>query len=346
MKKTKISLSFLALVFAIATTAFGQDRMVINLADNSRDTTMLSLIQRITFDGDDMLLKTTTSTEKHYSFEDIESITFLEPVFCNPVNDLVSEKIGTNAIRLNWSKPEGSSQVEGFSIFRNDQLQNEELLMETFYLDDNLPDGEYEYYLLTYYENSCVSDTSNHAIEVILEPVFCDPVNDLVSEKIGTNAIRLNWSKPEGNSQVEGFSIFRNDQLQNEELFVETSYIDDDLLAGVYEYYVIVHCSSDNISDISNRVTETITVGIREMSQSEDIVLYPNPTTGELRVMSEELRIERVEIFDVYGRKLSSNHLIISSSHQKIDISHLTSGIYFIKIETDNGSVTKKIIKN
>ena len=82
-----------------------------------------------------------------------------------------------------------------------------------------------------------------------------------------------------------------------------------------------------------------------EKSALENITIYPNPTTGELQVTSYELQVTNVEIFDVYGRKLSSHHLITLSSHRKIDISHLNSGIYFVKISTVAGEVIKKIIK-
>jgi len=38
-------------------------------------------------------------------------------------------------------------------------------------------------------------------------------------------------------------------------------------------------------------------------------------------------------------------HLITPSSNQKIDLSHLTSGIYFVKVTTAQGEVIKKVIK-
>jgi subtilisin family serine protease len=87
----------------------------------------------------------------------------------------------------------------------------------------------------------------------------------------------------------------------------------------------------------------------------ENIKLVPNPTTGELTItnrspvrgkLSEanyELEITSIEVFDVYGRKL--NHLFISSSNPKIDISNLYSGIYFIKIVTEHGEIVKKVVK-
>jgi M6 family metalloprotease-like protein len=89
-----------------------------------------------------------------------------------------------------------------------------------------------------------------------------------------------------------------------------------------------------------------INLGINDAHNEQNIVIYPNPTMGQLTIRNYELGITDVEIFDVYGRKLSSNHHIISSSHQKIDISHLSAGIYFVKVKTETGEVTQKVIKN
>jgi hypothetical protein len=75
-------------------------------------------------------------------------------------------------------------------------------------------------------------------------------------------------------------------------------------------------------------------------------MIAPNPTTGELRVTSYELRVTSIEVFDVFGRNVSSHHLIPSSSHQ-INVSHLPSGIYFVRILKENNTFeTHKVIKN
>jgi len=87
-------------------------------------------------------------------------------------------------------------------------------------------------------------------------------------------------------------------------------------------------------------------IGIKENDLDNKINIYPNPTTGELRIENGELRIKDVEVFDVYGRKISSHHLITSSSNHLINISHLPAGIYFVKITTDKGIITKKLIKH
>jgi len=53
---------------------------VINLVDNSSVTVAFSNIQKITFDSDNLLLKTTTGTENSYLLDNIVSITFIDDV--------------------------------------------------------------------------------------------------------------------------------------------------------------------------------------------------------------------------------------------------------------------------
>ena len=77
----------------------------------------------------------------------------------------------------------------------------------------------------------------------------------------------------------------------------------------------------------------------------ENITIHPNPTTGELQVTSYGLQIDNIEIRDAFGRIVSSHHLMTPSSHHKIDISYLNSGVYFVKIITKQGEVVKKVVK-
>ena len=70
-------------------------------------------------------------------------------------------------------------------------------------------------------------------------------------------------------------------------------------------------------------------------------IVHPNPTTGELKIDNGQWTINNVEVFDVYGKKLSFNQNIISSTHHLINISHLAAGLYFLRV---NGQ-TIKVVK-
>ena len=81
-----------------------------------------------------------------------------------------------------------------------------------------------------------------------------------------------------------------------------------------------------------------------EESNIFGLTLYPNPTDGELIINNEQLIINNVEIYDVVGRPVVGSNLCVRPA-TTIDISHLPSGIYFLRITTENGTVTKEVIK-
>jgi len=73
--------------------------------------------------------------------------------------------------------------------------------------------------------------------------------------------------------------------------------------------------------------------------------IYPNPTSGQLRITNYELRITNVEVFDVFGRKIFKLETQNPESETNFDISSFPIGIYFVRIQTEKGMVTEKIIK-
>jgi len=75
------------------------------------------------------------------------------------------------------------------------------------------------------------------------------------------------------------------------------------------------------------------------------INICPNPTTGQLIINNEQLIINNVEVFDVYGRKLLS-HTANLTPQTVLNIAHFPAGVYFVKVFTENGAFVEKVIKN
>ena len=74
--------------------------------------------------------------------------------------------------------------------------------------------------------------------------------------------------------------------------------------------------------------------------------VYPNPSTGEVIIISEQLTINNVEIFDISGRNVGAYPCgrPLNSDNNKItiDISHLPDGVYFLKIGNEMVRVVKQ----
>ena len=69
--------------------------------------------------------------------------------------------------------------------------------------------------------------------------------------------------------------------------------------------------------------------------------IYPCPAKDILYISENETRNKDIEIYNTTGNLLLKTKLI----NRTLDIHSLSSGIYFIKVITDNGNVMKKFIK-
>ena len=100
---------------------------------------------------------------------------------------------------------------------------------------------------------------------------------------------------------------------------------------------------------IGTDFTQDFTITINPLSITETamdkILVYPNPTNGELRIESGKLQIEKIEISDAFGKKQNVGISNILSVEIKIDITHLPVGVYFVKIFTEVGEVVRKVLK-
>ena len=94
----------------------------------------------------------------------------------------------------------------------------------------------------------------------------------------------------------------------------------------------------------SVKVTRS-SVGIEEIEAANSIAIYPNPSNGQLTIDNGQWIIEDIGIYDISGRTVETWHTASLQQQTVLDISHLSSGIYFIKVKTEEGKVVKKIIK-
>ena len=105
----------------------------------------------------------------------------------------------------------------------------------------------------------------------------------------------------------------------------------------------------DNIvlPGLGNLVTEDINDPVGIESHSRDafsIVLYPNPTSGNLQLRSSELPLAKVQVFDLFGKMLTEQDL--NNLNGSVSLSGLASGVYVVKVFAENQTVvTRKVVK-
>jgi len=82
----------------------------------------------------------------------------------------------------------------------------------------------------------------------------------------------------------------------------------------------------------------------------EEITIYPNPNNGEfgVEIVGNVDNNAVLTIFDLMGRQVHQEQMkaTISNASSMVDLRHVESGHYLVKIVTPNGSYTKELIKN
>jgi hypothetical protein len=79
-------------------------------------------------------------------------------------------------------------------------------------------------------------------------------------------------------------------------------------------------------------------INIQKYQNDPTTILYPNPTTGIVTIQSDKI-IEKIEIYDVSSKKLAQYF-----EYPQLNLSFLSSGVYFLKlISIDHKFVIKKL---
>lgn len=88
----------------------------------------------------------------------------------------------------------------------------------------------------------------------------------------------------------------------------------------------------------------TSDVGV-QVYLEQKLTLYPNPATELVSVATDDasIRITGVEVYNLYGQLL--NAIVSEENPMRINVSGLADGMYFVRITTDSGVVTKSFVK-
>lgn len=81
---------------------------------------------------------------------------------------------------------------------------------------------------------------------------------------------------------------------------------------------------------------------LENLNRTYQLNVYPNPVLNELNIeVTHHAKIENISVFDISGKQVSNTTM----NTNKIDVSNLNSGTYFIEVMTDKGRLTSKFIK-
>ena len=73
----------------------------------------------------------------------------------------------------------------------------------------------------------------------------------------------------------------------------------------------------------------------------KSVKVYPNPVNNILYIKSNNITLSKIEIFTILGRRVK----VFNDNLSSINLEDLTSGVYLIKIHSNNGQLIKRLVK-
>ena len=204
--------------------------------------------------------------------------------------------------------------------------------------------------LIAFTENATNGFESNFDAERLATPVSLYSVLEEMELAIqGRSEFNENHIIPIGfRTQVEESQIYNISlgSIEGDNLSQATIYLKDNLLNTTTNLSEENYTFTSNESNQKDRFEIVFT---EEFLGNQDINalpigIYPNPTNGILNITSPQSVMTEVTIYNIAGREVRSI-AIEDQNDYKIDISRLETSMYFVKIQTQNGSITKQIIK-
>lgn len=112
---------------------------------------------------------------------------------------------------------------------------------------------------------------------------------------------------------------------------------------GTYTVTLNLINNCGDTTKISKPVTvSTSTVSIVELQSDTKVSVYPNPATSELFITNESnIMIDVIQVVDIFGKTIYSTPVGTTENNHSIDIKRLTSGTYYLKLQTPQGFIVK-----
>lgn len=203
--------------------------------------------------------------------------------------------------------------------------------------------GEYVHYMIRF-ENTGTANAQNIVVKDMIDTNKFD-INSLVPMK-GSHSFVTNVSSgnkvefifeninlPFDDANNDGYVAFKiktKPTLVNGDTFSNTASIYFD-----YNFPIVTNTATTTIAALNNQ----------DFEFSNYFNLYPNPVHDVLNITTKEtITISSVSIYNTLGQLVV---VIPNAQNTKtIDVSNLTTGNYFIKINSDKGTSNTKFIKN
>ncbi|WP_288954555.1 fibronectin type III domain-containing protein [uncultured Polaribacter sp.] len=261
--------------------------------------------------------------------------------------------IGNESATLNWNEP---VHHDGHSIIRYEVSYIESSGFTPTIVTVNLPNltttlngltngTEYVFSVRAVYDNGG-SELNGPYSNNVTDTPFGTLNAPTLTATPGDQQIELSWNLPDlGGRTFQNYVLYWKESSSStwDDIYVitdpnETTRTVSGLINGTsYEFRINARGSDERSVFNTTTATPDATAGIEELSNNV-VSFYPNPVNDVVNIKLDESF--KAKLFDINGK------LILEVNNKKqIDISFLTSGMYFLKIESEDKIYSGKILK-
>ena len=198
--------------------------------------------------------------------------------------------------------------------------------------------------------NTATSDVTITVTEP--QPVICPTPRHFMGESYyedGEIGARLGWDKADYEYTLDRFEIYRSEngiEFEMVQRIVNTPSIShyqcNDMVKvpGLYYYRIIAFYQNDCQSDNVEIQVEVLDYTAVDEHASNNVAVYPNPTSGMITVTSDDL--QQITVINNLGQVI--RHITTDDPKADIDLASFGRGVYTLMIQTGNGVKAKKVI--
>lgn len=141
-------------------------------------------------------------------------------------------------------------------------------------------------------------------------------------------------------TETLGAILYRNGELISE-LITEESYIDTEAKDGdEYSLRVVYGGELDSVHYAMSCPQTVVVHGVSvDENDENDVMIYPNPTNGRLNVKVDGMC--RISVVNTLGQVVCQCE--VDADNEIIDLKQFGSGVYMIRVETQDGIVVRRI---
>jgi len=226
-----------------------------------------------------------------------------------------------------------------------------------------IPQATDDYYVITTDNNKCSSNKSNvihfnyelFSIDTLYAPIT-QPVKDSITLTLIDSCL-FNYTQSMDTFYIASAQV-SNGKMQFNWVFKQgvktynlSSSIDVSKLQNGYNLiYLTIQCNITKKKGMLLKNTfaapYTITIlSIENIKQSAlNVKLYPNPASDKFTIQIDNLKeAYTLEILNTTGQVVLNKR--ITNSVEQVDLSGQAAGVYFVKLQSVNNSVVRKIVK-